>query len=73
MHDRQASTPSTMSDSSDKGCARIAIDRGGTFTDAICSRPGEEDIVIKVGCAATAIVEDRPAWRSLKPRAELEF
>ncbi|ORX34267.1 Hydantoinase B/oxoprolinase-domain-containing protein [Kockovaella imperatae] len=28
--------------------ARIAIDRGGTFTDAICSRPGEEDIVIKL-------------------------
>ena len=31
------------------GLARIAIDRGGTFTDAICSRPGQEDIVIKVG------------------------
>lgn len=29
--------------------ARIAIDRGGTFTDAICSRKGHEDIVIKVG------------------------
>ena len=33
---------------SEKGYARIAIDRGGTFTDAICSRPDEEDIVIKV-------------------------
>jgi len=31
-----------------KGTARIAIDRGGTFTDAICSRPGHSDIVIKV-------------------------
>ncbi len=29
--------------------ARIAIDRGGTFTDAICSRKGHEDIVLKVG------------------------
>jgi 5-oxoprolinase (ATP-hydrolysing) len=28
--------------------ARIAIDRGGTFTDAICSRKGHEDIVLKV-------------------------
>jgi len=28
--------------------ARIAIDRGGTFTDAICSRKGHDDIVIKV-------------------------
>lgn len=27
--------------------ARIAIDRGGTFTDAICSRRGHDDIVIK--------------------------
>ncbi len=34
---------------SQEGSARIAIDRGGTFTDAICSRPGREDIVIKVG------------------------
>ena len=29
--------------------ARIAIDRGGTFTDAICSRAGHDDIVLKVG------------------------
>lgn len=28
--------------------ARIAIDRGGTFTDAICSRKGQDDIVLKV-------------------------
>jgi hypothetical protein len=28
--------------------ARIAIDRGGTFTDVICSRKGEDDIVFKV-------------------------
>ena len=32
---------------SSEGLARIAIDRGGTFTDAICSRPGKEDIVVK--------------------------
>jgi len=31
-----------------KAQARIAIDRGGTFTDAICSRPGYPDIVLKV-------------------------
>jgi N-methylhydantoinase A/oxoprolinase/acetone carboxylase beta subunit len=30
------------------GTARIAIDRGGTFTDVICSRPDHEDIVFKV-------------------------
>ena len=34
-----------------KDLARIAIDRGGTFTDAICSRPGKKDIVIKVSRA----------------------
>jgi hypothetical protein len=28
--------------------ARIAIDRGGTFTDVICSRKDEDDIVFKV-------------------------
>lgn len=28
--------------------ARIAIDRGGTFTDVICSRKGQDDIVFKV-------------------------
>ncbi|KAL1599458.1 hypothetical protein SLS60_007261 [Paraconiothyrium brasiliense] len=27
---------------------RISIDRGGTFTDCIATRPGEEDIVIKI-------------------------
>jgi hypothetical protein len=27
---------------------RIAIDRGGTFTDCVASRSGHEDIVIKV-------------------------
>lgn len=40
--------------SSAAATARIAIDRGGTFTDAICSRPGEEDIVIKVSLEAPA-------------------
>jgi hypothetical protein len=33
--------------------ARIAIDRGGTFTDAICSRAGKEDIVVKVSKTRT--------------------
>lgn len=28
--------------------ARIAIDRGGTFTDVICSRKDQDDIVFKV-------------------------
>jgi N-methylhydantoinase A/oxoprolinase/acetone carboxylase beta subunit len=27
---------------------RIAIDRGGTFTDCVASIPGQEDLVIKV-------------------------
>jgi N-methylhydantoinase A/oxoprolinase/acetone carboxylase beta subunit len=32
----------------ESGLARIAIDRGGTFTDVICSRSDQEDIVFKV-------------------------
>lgn len=39
----------TTTSSAELGTARIAIDRGGTFTDAICSRKGHDDIVIKVG------------------------
>lgn len=43
------------------GLARIAIDRGGTFTDVICSRPDQDDIVFKVrpagiDCKLTGIV-----------------
>lgn len=37
------------SNKSGEALARIAIDRGGTFTDAICSRKGHDDIVLKVG------------------------
>jgi len=33
--------------------ARIAIDRGGTFTDCICTRgPEHEPIIVKVGRGA---------------------
>lgn len=35
--------------------ARIAIDRGGTFTDVICSRAGHEDIVFKVSWAVWSL------------------
>ena len=38
----------TVGQAGKKPLARIAIDRGGTFTDVICSRPNEEDIVFKV-------------------------
>lgn len=37
-----------MTADSELAVARIAIDRGGTFTDAICSRKGHDDIVLKV-------------------------
>ncbi|EIW72692.1 hypothetical protein TREMEDRAFT_67004 [Tremella mesenterica DSM 1558] len=39
---------------------RIAIDRGGTFTDAICSRPSEDDIVVKLLSVDPNNYEDAP-------------
>jgi hypothetical protein len=37
----------------DQPLARIAIDRGGTFTDCICTRsPEHEPIIVKVGRGA---------------------
>ncbi|RSH95814.1 hypothetical protein EHS25_000907 [Saitozyma podzolica] len=41
--------------------ARISIDRGGTFTDSICSRgPGYEDIVVKLLSVDPANYDDAP-------------
>ncbi|ORY35049.1 Hydantoinase B/oxoprolinase-domain-containing protein [Naematelia encephala] len=39
---------------------RIAIDRGGTFTDVHCSRSGHEDIVIKLLSVDPANYSDAP-------------
>jgi hypothetical protein len=43
-----STTSTPMTADSELAVARIAIDRGGTFTDAICSRKGHDDIVLKV-------------------------
>lgn len=57
-----------MSSAVEEGLARIAIDRGGTFTDAICSRKGHPDIVIKV-CPLLAAL--RVSALSQRPRPPL--
>lgn len=52
LHSTRMGSPTevwrTNGNGSSEELARIAIDRGGTFTDAICSRAGKEDIVVKV-------------------------
>ena len=55
-----------MPDSDQTGLARIAIDRGGTFTDAICSRPGHDDIVLKARSLDTLMsIADQPISAAL--------
>ncbi|KAK4687418.1 5-oxoprolinase (ATP-hydrolyzing), partial [Tremellales sp. Uapishka_1] len=44
--------------------AVVAIDRGGTFVDAICSRPGHEDIVIKLLSVDPGNYDDAPTEAS---------
>ena len=39
---------------------RVSIDRGGTFTDAHASVPGQEDIILKLLSVDPANYQDAP-------------
>ncbi|BEJ08308.1 hypothetical protein CcaverHIS641_0503930 [Cutaneotrichosporon cavernicola] len=52
--------------------ARVAIDRGGTFTDAICSRKGHDDIVLKLLSVDPANYPDAPTEAIRRILRELE-
>ncbi|ORY28998.1 Hydantoinase B/oxoprolinase-domain-containing protein [Naematelia encephala] len=65
-------SPSNGTNGHDEALARIAIDRGGTFTDAICFRPGHEDIVVKLLSVDPSNYKDAPTEAIRRILSQLE-